>query len=277
VQNESGVLTTVLLSSWGIGLLVWFLSRPLARWRFDRWLAAMPKLLDACAADPDPLRALARLDVTPSPAGAVQRRIERWQTAALALPMVGCSLAAPLTLHFLFVLACDAIGRVGVVARTGRRRNRQQRIGDAAHRRDDNDRPLGITRAGSADDLDQAANSSRIGDRCAAKFLNDHERRSILTQVGPNSSFVFGLSSLVWSLVSPSLRRAMTKDRRPKTRDDWCVCLETHVRERRWRRDRNVEHSPVRVGDLRGSGGGSRPSADDDGVRCGPGGRRRAN
>jgi hypothetical protein len=109
VPGESGVLTLVLLSSWGVGLLAWQLARPLARWRFDQWLAAMPKGLDACAADPDPLRALAWLDVTPSPARAVHRRIDRWQTAALALPMVGCSLAAPLTLHFLFVLACAAV------------------------------------------------------------------------------------------------------------------------------------------------------------------------
>jgi hypothetical protein len=110
LQNESGVMTMVLLSSWGVGLVAWQLARLLARWRFDRWLAAMPKVLDACAADQDPFRALARLDVTPSPARAVHRRIDRWQTAALALPMVGCSLAAPLTIHFLFVLACDAVG-----------------------------------------------------------------------------------------------------------------------------------------------------------------------
>jgi hypothetical protein len=109
-RTESGEMTMVLLSSWGVGLVARYLARCLAGWRFDRWLAAAAKVLDACAADQDPFRALARLDVTPSPAPAVHGRIDRWQTAALALPMVGCSLAAPLTLHYLFVLACDAIG-----------------------------------------------------------------------------------------------------------------------------------------------------------------------
>jgi hypothetical protein len=107
---DKDVLTMVLLSSWAIGLVVRQLAYLLAGWRFGRWLAGLPRVLDACATDPDPLRALARLDATPSPAAAVHRRIDRWQTAALALPMVACSLAAPLTLHYLFVLGCDAIG-----------------------------------------------------------------------------------------------------------------------------------------------------------------------
>jgi hypothetical protein len=110
VYLHGTLLTMVLLSSWGVGLVAWQLARCLAGWRFDRWLAAMPEVLDAWAADPDPCRALAWLDVTPSPARAVHRRIDRWQTAALALPMVACSLAAPLTLHYLVVLVFDAIG-----------------------------------------------------------------------------------------------------------------------------------------------------------------------
>jgi hypothetical protein len=110
VDLHRSALTTVLLSSWAIGLVVRQLACGLAGWRFDRWLAAVPRVLDACAADPDPFRAVARLEGTPSPALAVHRRIDRWQTAALALPMVACSLAAPLTLHYLLVLAFDAIG-----------------------------------------------------------------------------------------------------------------------------------------------------------------------
>ena len=50
----------------------------------------------------------------------------------------------------------------------------QQRVGDLAHRRHDDDRAAAVSRPRGPDDLNQTSDSFWIGDRRAAEFLNDH-------------------------------------------------------------------------------------------------------
>jgi len=115
------LLAAVLVASWAVGLGAWQLARPLARRRFARRLAAASDLLAACAADPDPHRALAELEATPSPIADARHRIDRWQSLGLAMPMVACSLAMPLTLHFVCFAAWSgftSLASVGPVYRS---------------------------------------------------------------------------------------------------------------------------------------------------------------
>jgi hypothetical protein len=65
--------------------------------------------------------------------------------------------------------------RLFMTRRAGGRREAEQRIGDAAHCRDDHRRTAAVASARAAHDVDEASDSGRIGDRRAAEFLNDHD------------------------------------------------------------------------------------------------------
>ena len=63
---------------------------------------------------------------------------------------------------------------IGRAARGGVCRHAQQAVGHAAHRRHHDGRPGPVARARGADDLDQASDGFRVGDRRPAEFLHNH-------------------------------------------------------------------------------------------------------
>src|SRR5262245_22517217 len=65
-----------------------------------------------------------------------------------------------------------------------RRGDAEERIGDAAHRRDDDGGPPPIPRARVADNLNQSLNGFGIGDGRAAEFLDNHKEQILYGKAG---------------------------------------------------------------------------------------------
>lgn len=64
------------------------------------------------------------------------------------------------------------------------RRNGQQRVGHAAHRRHNDRRTAAIARPGRADDLNQSVNRVWICDRSTAEFLDNHKQIILYGKAG---------------------------------------------------------------------------------------------
>ena len=74
--------------------------------------------------------------------------------------------------------------RIIDAATTGGRRNGEQRIGDAAHRRHDDRWTAAIARPGRADDLNQSSNCVWVSDGGTAEFLDNHEQQILYGKAG---------------------------------------------------------------------------------------------
>ena len=69
-------------------------------------------------------------------------------------------------------------------ASAGRRRNGEQRVGDAAHRRHDDRGSAAIARPRRTDDLNQASDRVGVGDGRAAEFLDNHKQQILYGKAG---------------------------------------------------------------------------------------------
>src|SRR4029079_10388576 len=83
----------------------------------------------------------------------------------------------------------EACQRVLEAPTASRRRDAEERIGDAAHRRHDDGGPPSIARARGADNLNQSLNSFGIGDRGAAEFLDNHKEQILYGKAGGAAGF----------------------------------------------------------------------------------------
>src|SRR5262245_47605754 len=75
------------------------------------------------------------------------------------------------------VKTCERVLEAPSASRGG---DTEQRIGDAAHRRNDDGGPPSVSRARVSDNLNQSLNRFGIGDGGAAEFLDNHKEQILL-------------------------------------------------------------------------------------------------
>ena len=114
VAGPFGLLTLCWLAAWPVALGAGLAGRVLGAWRFDATdeSRGTGRRLRAALGD-DPFLALVRLRATPAPAESLGARLRRLEVASFALPMIGCSLLLPLTLHTLFLILTRGLGAGG--------------------------------------------------------------------------------------------------------------------------------------------------------------------
>ena len=110
-------LTPILVACWPIATALGLVSAPPLIWGLGRWLrrraTRYPVGPHPGPAEEDPHAALEALNAEPGAGASFAARVAGWETAGLALPLVGLCLIVPLSLHLMVWATVQAVARVG--------------------------------------------------------------------------------------------------------------------------------------------------------------------
>ena len=116
-------LTPILIAGWPIAAALGLVSAPPLIWGLGRWLrwraARYPVGPRPGPAQEDPHAALEALQAEPGADASFAARVAGWETAGLALPLIGLCLIVPLSLHLMVWATVQAVARVGETDRVG--------------------------------------------------------------------------------------------------------------------------------------------------------------